>query len=146
MKYFDDFSVGDEWIFDTWSVDKQQAFDFAAEYDPQPIHLDEELASKTHFGGTIVSGWQTLLISVRKFVDGVMKEAAGLASPGIDGIEWLAPLKANSRVTSGARVIETKSSKSRPDRGLVWFEVFANNEEGEKIMSSKGVFFIARKP
>jgi acyl dehydratase len=146
MRYFEDFNVGDEWLFDSWSVDKQQAFDFATQYDPQPIHLDEHLASKTHFGGTIVSGWQTLLISVRKFIDGVMKETAGLASPGIDGIEWLAPVKAGAVVTSGARVIDVRSSKSKPDRGLVWIELFANNETGEQIMSSKGVFFIARKP
>ena len=146
MNYFEDFCVGDEWTFPSWSIKEEDAFAFATEYDPQPIHLDKELASQTHFGRPIVSGWQTLLKSIRYFVDGVMKDTAGLASPGVDEIRWVRPVLPNEIITSGARVTEIKESESRPDRGLVWFEVFANNSAGEQVLSSVGVFFIAKKP
>jgi len=146
MRYFEDFAVGDEWAFSPWVVSQEEAFDFAREYDPQPIHLDADMARTTHFEVPIVSGWQTLMKSVRHFIDGVMKNTAGLASPGVDEIRWLQPLLPQQTMTSGARVLDIKASKSRPDRGLVWFEIYAKNEAGEKTMTSKGVFFIAKKP
>jgi len=146
MKFFEDFSPDSQWEFGKWSVTPEEAKAFAQEYDPQPIHVDEVLAGKTQFGGTIVSGWLTTLKCVRHFVDGVMKETAGLASPGVEEIRWLKPLKPNQTVTACARVMEIREAASKPDRGIVRFEIFGRDETGETIMTTNGIFFIAKRP
>ncbi len=146
MQYFEDFNPGDEWEFSGWKIGREEALAFAHEYDPQPIHIDKDMASQTHFGDTLVSGWQTTLKTVRRFVDGVMKNTAGLASPGVEEIRWLRPVLPGEELTAGARVLEIKGSASKPDRGMVWFELFAKNSGGEEVMTTKGLFFIARRP
>jgi len=145
MKFFEDFKVGDEWQFEGWSVSREEALAFAKEYDPQPIHIDRDMASQTHFGDNLVSGWQTTLKTIRRFVDGVMKNTAGLASPGVEGIHWLKPVLPNEELNAGARVIKIKDSDSKPDRGMVWFELFAKNLKDEEVMKTQGLFFIAKK-
>lgn len=146
MRYFESFSAGDEWNCGSWTTDEKEAIDFALEYDPQPIHTSPEMAAQTHFGGIVVSGWQTTLKCVRRFVDEVMKETAGLASPGVDGIRWLQPVKTGQTLTAFATVIETQESTSKPDRGKVWFELYAKDEAGDKVMTTGGLFFIAKQP
>jgi len=146
MRYFESFSVGDKWEFGSWSVDEKEAIDFALEYDPQPIHTDAAMAANTHFGCIVVSGWQTTLKCIRRFVDGVMKDTAGLASPGVDGIRWLLPVKVGQTLTAFAKDIDIQNSETKPDRGKLWFEAYAENEDGDKVMTTGGMSFIAKKP
>lgn len=143
--YFEDFKVGDRWEFGTWSLSKEELIAFAREYDPQPIHTDEGAASRTAFGGVIASGWQTILECVRLFVDGLMRDTAGLASPGLDELRWFKPVRPGDVITAGAEVVEVAESRSSPDRGHVHFRIYGVDESGETVLSTKGLFFVARR-
>ncbi len=146
MNYFEHFKQGDQWELGSWVVNAEEAINFAKEFDPQPIHTDPEMAAKTPFGGIIASGWFTTLKTGRQFIDRIMKDTAGLASPGVDGVEWLQPVLLNEEISGFARVLDVKESDSKPDRGKVWFEMYAKNKKGQKVMSTKGLFFIAKRP
>ncbi len=143
--YFEDFKVGDAWEFGRWSLTKEEMIAFAREHDPQPIHVDEEAASRTPFGGIIASGWQTVLKCIRMFVDGLMRDTAGLASPGLDEIKWLKPVRAGDTVTAWAEVIALDGSKTRPDRGRVHFRIYGVDVAGEPVVSMQGLFVVARQ-
>ncbi len=143
-RFFEDFEEGQEWNFGEWSLNHQEMIDFATEYDPQPIHTDPAAAAQTHFGDIIASGWQTTLKCIRRFVDEIMKDTAGLASPGLEELRWFKPIQAGDRVTARARVISVNDSDSKPDRGRVHFEIFATDEVGNKVMTTNGFFFIAK--
>ncbi|MBI4638409.1 MAG: MaoC family dehydratase [Candidatus Rokubacteria bacterium] len=144
--YFEDFKVGDAWEFGAWSLTREELIAFAREYDPQPIHTDDAAAGRTAFGGVIASGWQTTLKCIRLFVDGLMRETAGLASPGLDELRWLKPVRPGARITARATVTEVGESTSRPDRGRVHFLISGVDESGEPVMTAKGLFFVARRP
>ena len=146
MRYFEDFKVGDRWEFGTWSLAKDEMIAFAREFDPQPIHTDEAAAAGTAFGGVIASGWQTILKCIRLFVDGLMRDTAGLASPGLDELRWYKPVRPGDRITGRAEVVEIGESKSSPDRGRVHFRIYGVNGSGETVLSAKGLFFVARRP
>ena len=146
MNYFEHFKLGDQWELGSWQVSAEEAINFAKEYDPQPIHTDPEMAAKSPFGAIIVSGWFTTLKTGRRFIDHIMKDTAGLASPGMEGVNWLRPVMLNEEISGFARVLDVKASKSKPDRGKVWFEMYAENKKGQKVMSTKGLFFIAKQP
>lgn len=143
--YFEDFKAGDAWDLGSWAVSREEMLAFAREYDPQPIHLDEALAARTPYGGVIVSGWQTVLKSVRLFVDGIMRHTAGLASPGLDEIRWFKPVRAGDVIRVRAEVVEVAESKSRPDRGRVHFVIYGVDAAGERVASAKGPFIVARR-
>ncbi len=144
--YFEDFKVGDAWEFGAWSLGREEMIAFAREHDPQPVHTDDAFAAKTAFGGVIASGWQTTLKCIRLFVDGLMSETAGLASPGLDELRWLKPVRPGDQITARAEVTEVAGSKSRPDRGRVHFLIAGVDDAGEPVMTAKGFFFIARRP
>ena len=144
--YLEDFKVGDAWVFGTWSLTREEMLDFAREHDPQPLHVDETVAARTAFGGIIASGWQTTLRCIRMFVDGLMAQTAGLASPGLDELRWHKPVRAGEVITARAEVIEVAESRSRPDRGRVHFLISGVDASGEPVMSAKGFFFVARRP
>jgi acyl dehydratase len=143
--HFEDFRVGQAWEFGSWSLGKEEMLAFAREHDPQPIHADEAAAAETPFGGLIASGWQTLLKCIRLFVDGLMAQTAGLASPGLDEVRWLKPVRAGDRITVRAEVIEVGDSRSRPDRGRVHMRIYGVDESGDTVVSTQGLFFIARR-
>ncbi len=146
MRYFEDFHEGDCWELGSFSLSEDEIIAFASEHDPQPIHTDPAAAARTPFGGVIASGWQTTLKLIRLFVERVMKETAGLASPGLDELRWPKAVRPGQTITARARVIGVEPSASRPDRGRVHFEMFCTDAEGERVMTGKGLFYIARRP
>ena len=145
-RWFEDFAVGDRWEFGTWTPTREELVAFAREHDPQPIHTDEAFAARTPYGGVIASGWQTTLKCIRLFVDGLMRDTAGLASPGVDELRWLKPVRPGDRVTARAEVTEVGASRSKPDRGRVHFLISGVDAAGEPVMTVRGFFFVARRP
>jgi acyl dehydratase len=144
--YFEDFKVGDRWEFGAWSLTREELVGFAHEWDPQPIHIDDEAASQGPFGGLIASGWQTVMKCVRLWVDGLMADTAGAASPGLEDIRWLKPVRAGDRIAASVEVYEVADSKSRPDRGRVHFLFSGVDDSGAAVMTCRGAFFILRRP
>jgi acyl dehydratase len=94
---------------------------FAAEFDPQPMHLDEAAARESMLGGLAASGWYACSIVMRMAVDAFIHDSTSMGAPGVDEVKWLQPIRPDDAVLFRATVLETRASRSRPDMGLVKF-------------------------
>ena len=147
MIYLEDFAVGDRREFGRYEVTLEEVLDFAHKYDPQPFHIDEAAAAKTHFGGLIASGWHTCGIFMRMMADDLhARGGGGLGSPGVDELRWLKPVRPGDVLSVRSEVIEVRPSKSRPERGIMRsrFEVFT--EDGAVVMTLSSVSLLRRRP
>ena len=100
MIYFDDLDVGEETLFGHYDVTREEVLEFAQKYDPQPFHLSDEAAAKTHFGRLAASGWHTCAMTMAVIARHVVAtEQAGLGSPGVDELRWLKPVYPGDRLT-----------------------------------------------
>ncbi|MCU7374721.1 MaoC family dehydratase [Paucibacter sp. O1-1] len=139
---FEDFQVGQVREFGGRVVDKAEGLSFAAAYDPQPLHLDEEAANASVLGGLSVSGWHTCAMVMRMMCDAYLLDSTSQGSPGIDNLRWLKPVRPGDTLRVRMTVQETKASKSRPQIGLVrsaW-EVFNQRDEAVMTMEGWGMF------
>ena len=143
--FFEDFEVGQSWKFDPWEVTRDDIVAFAREHDPQPLHTDEQEAAETPFGGLIASGWQTTIKCITPFIVHVMSKTASLASPGLEDIRWIIPVRPGDVITPSTKVIDAALSRSKPDRGRVHFEFSGHDDKDRAVMTTRGLFFIARR-
>jgi acyl dehydratase len=134
-RYFEDYVAGTIHEFGSIAVEEQEVIEFARRYDPQPFHVDPDAARRTPFGGVIASGWHTAALMMRLVVDHYLSHVASLASPGVDGLRWTQPVRPGDTLSVRATTLETRRSRSKPDRGIVrtLFEVL--NQHGEVVMS-----------
>jgi len=89
LLYFEDLEIGTKASFGRYEVTREEVLEFAAKYDPQPFHLSDEAAAKTHFGRISASGWHTCAMTMRMLVDNITeRKQAGLGSPGQDELRW----------------------------------------------------------
>src|SRR5262249_614997 len=115
-------------------------------WDPQRIHVDADFAREGPFGGIIASGWHTSAVFMRLFVDAVLRESSAIASPGVDEIRWIRPVKPDDTLRAEATVTEAAPSRGRPDRGLVKHDCKVFNQRDELVMTLKTLAFFARRP
>src|SRR5262245_31943638 len=108
---------------------------FAAQYDPQPMHLDEEAARHTMLGGLGASGWHTCAVTMRMIADGLLLDTASMGAPGIDEVRWLKPVRPGDSLTLRGSVLGSRASQSKPDRGFVTFHWEVFNDRGDKVMT-----------
>jgi acyl dehydratase len=146
LRYFEDFTVGETHELGSRTLSQDQILAFAREYDPQPFHVDPEAAKSSIFGGLIASGWQTVAIFMALLVNGLLNDTASLGSPGIDGIQWLKPVRPGDRLSARFRVLEVTPSKSRPDRGIVKSQGEVTNQDGALVMTIRAANFFGRRP
>ena len=146
MRYFEDFIVGEAHELGSRTLSQDQIIAFAREYDPQPFHVDPEAAKSSIFGTLIASGWQTVAIFMSLLVNGLLNDTASLGSPGVEGIEWLKPVKPGDRLSARFRVLEVTPSKSRPDRGIVKSQGEVTNQDGALVMTIRATNFFGRRP
>jgi acyl dehydratase len=138
-RYFEDYTPGETVEFGEEQVTEQEIVEFATRYDPQPFHIDPEAARESIYGGLIASGWMTGGILMRMLVDNFIPPAASMGSPGIDELRWHKPVRAGDRLRARVTVLETRRSESKPDRGVIRFLQEAINQNGETVMSVKGM-------
>ena len=119
--------------------------EFAREFDPQPMHTDPEAARGSIYGGLIASGWQTATSYMRMLVDSVMRDSLSLGSPGLENLRWLKPVRPGDTLRGRFTVLETKLSRSRPDRGIVRSHGEMLNQENEVVMDLHAVNFFGRR-
>ena len=133
--YFEDFSPGWTAEYGPRRVTREEMIGFAAQFDPQPMHLDEEAARGTMLGGLGASGWHTCCVMMKMVADGVLLDSASMGAPGIDEVRWLKPVRPGDSLTVRGSVLAARASQSKPDRGFVNFlwEVF--NERDQKVMT-----------
>ncbi len=116
-------------------IGEEQIIAFAREFDPQPFHTSRELAEKSIFGGLIASGWHTASITMRLVVDRFLSESSSLGSPGIEELRWLKPVRPNEVLRVWVTILETRKSKSKPDRGLVRSKIETFDSKEELVMN-----------
>ena len=144
--YFEDFEPGQDIDLGTRAVTEEEIVAFAREFDPQPFHVDRAAAADSIYGGVIASGWHTCSMMMRMVVDGLMNRSASMGSPGLDGVRWLAPVRAGDTLNVRYRTVQVKASASKPDRGVVWSQWVALNQHGETVCTVEGMGMFGRRP
>ena len=144
--YFEDFTVG--WRFTTPGVDvtEEEIIEFGKRYDPQPFHIDAEAAKESLYGGLIASGFHTLGMVFRTFVETGTLAAASLGAYGIDELRWLKPVRPGDTIRADIEVIESRPSASKPDRGLARMKYAVLNQRDEVVMTYISNQILARRP
>jgi acyl dehydratase len=135
--YFEDFSPGWTAEYGPRRVTREEMIGFAAQYDPQPMHLDEEAARHTMLGGLGASGWHTCCIMMKMIADGLLLDAASMGAPGVDEVKWLKPVRPGDSLKLRGSVVSVRASQSKPDRGFVSFfwEVFNDRDERVRTLT-----------
>jgi acyl dehydratase len=142
---FEDFPQGPFGTFGPRHVTRDEILAFAAEFDPQPMHLDEAAASKTMLRGLSGSGWHLASLMMRMMFDGFIGRAASLGSPGVNELRWLAPLRPGDDLTLDVEVAEARISKSRPETGIVTFKATARNAARQALCEMVSPIIISRR-
>ena len=145
-RYFEDYVEGDVHRFGTIAVEADEIIAFAKRFDPQTMHTDPEAAKRSPFGGLIASGWHTAGLMMRLYVEHYLTHVASLASPGLDELRWLKPVRPGDMLSLRVTVLKTVPSKSKPDRGAVTSFVEVINLAGEMVMTFRIVNIIAKRP
>jgi acyl dehydratase len=144
--YLEDFKAGDEFASPGLTLTETQIIDFALKFDPQPFHLDTTAAAEGPFGGLIASGFHTAALTFRLFWQTGVLGDASLGSPGLDELRWLKPVRPGDTLRVVAKVLETRRSTSKPDRGVVRMSYTTLNQRGEAVMSLIGHQIVKARP
>jgi acyl dehydratase len=147
MIYFEDLEVGTETDFGSYEVTREEVLDFARKYDPQPFHLSDEAAAKTHFGRIAASGWHTCAMTMAVIARKVVgEEQAGLGSPGIDELRWLKPVYPGDTLHVKGTIVDKTPSRSRPNIGSFRTETAVTNQDGVPVMRYTSIVLMRRRP
>lgn len=138
-RYFEDYRPGLTVRWGPVTVSDADIIAFGRQFDPQPFHIDPQAAAATPLGGLIASGWHTASLMMRMLVPGFLPGAAGLASPGVDELRWLAPVRPGDALTLQATVTEARRSRTRSDRGMVHTAIAVSNQRNETVMTLKAM-------
>jgi acyl dehydratase len=147
MIYFEDLVIEAETDFGSYDVTREEVLEFARKYDPQPFHLSDEEAAKTHFGRLSASGWHTAAMTMAVIARRVVGERqAGLGSPGIDELRWKKPVYPGDTLRVTGRIVDKTPSRSRPEMGSFRTETTVTNQHGEVVMTFTSIVLIRRRP
>ena len=134
-RYLDDLTPGQRFTTPGLTLTEAEIIDFAWRYDPQSFHLDANAAAHSPYGGLIASGFQSLTICFRLFIQSGLLADSSLGSPGIDELRWLAPVRPGDTLHSEIEVLEVRPSTSKPDRGIARLRYNAVNQRQEAVLS-----------
>ncbi len=145
--YLEDFTPGRTFTSDNRIVvDADSIKAYAAQFDPQPFHLDEAAAERTLFKGLAASGWHTMSITMRLMVDGGLPIAGGIVGAGSDELRWPRPTRPGDTLRVQCEVLEARPSKSRPDQGLIRVRITTLNQNDEPVLTLIGNLVVPRRP
>jgi len=145
-RYLEDFEVGQTFHSARITVDADQIKRFAAEFDPQPFHLDERAAANSIFRGLVASGWHTTAITMKLLVEGELTPAGGIVGVGADEIRWPRPVRPGDELRVECEVIDVRASKSRPEQGVVRMKVTTLNQQNEVVQTFMPTLIVPRRP
>ncbi len=156
MKFFEDIGIGEAALLGKHHFSAEDIKRFAARFDPQPFHMDEEAAKQSHFGALCASGWHTAAACMRLIVDHQNAEAARMkdagqtpartgVSPGFKNLKWIKPTYAGNTLTYSSEVIAKRAVASRPEWGLVFSRFSAVNQNNEPVYEFEGALFVERR-
>lgn len=143
MLYFEDYQVGSRQSFGKYEVTREEVIEFASKYDPQPFHLSDEAAAKTHFGRLAASGWHTCAMTMAMLVENMKgQRTASFGSPGLDELKWMKPVHPGDTLRVETELIEKRRSKSRPEMGLSKNRISVYNQNDELVMQSINIVLV----
>jgi acyl dehydratase len=147
--YFEDLEVGAKERFGSYEVSREEVLDFAAKYDPQPFHLDDEAASHSIFGKIAASGWHTCGMMMNMLVrhwQEIGLDQASLGGAGMDELRWTRPVYPGDVLHCTAELLEKTPSRSKADRGMTRTRLVVFNHNDEPVMSVVAIGMIRRRP
>lgn len=146
MRYLEEFAAGQKYGGDArLRVEVERVKSFAAEFDPQPFHLDENAAGASMFKGLAASGWHTAAMTMRLLVASDLKPAGGIIGAGFDELRWPLPVRPGDELRVESEILEVRPLKSRADRGVVKVKTTTLNQRGEAVQVSVGNLFVLRR-
>lgn len=144
--FFEDFAPGQKYRgASRLRVDAARVKSFAAEFDPQPFHLDEAAARASIFKGLAASGWHTAAMTMKLLVASDLRPAGGIVGAGFDEFRWPRPVRPGDELWIEAEILEVRPSKSRPDQGLVKVRTTTYNQNGEPVQVNVGNLVVPRR-
>ena len=147
MLYLEDMKTGQKASFGNYRVTRDEVIDFASKYDPQPFHLDDDAAAKTHFGRLSASGWHTAAMTMSMLVENLKNsKQAGLGSPGLDELRWLKPVYPGDTLRVETELTDVRPSRSRPEMGSIHSLVTVFNQDDVPVMTMKSIGLVATRP
>jgi len=157
MKYFEDIRIGEKTELGAHTFTAEEIKSFAERFDPQPFHVDEAAAARSHYGGLIASGWHTGSICIRLMVQHRRREEEAMRargepvgitgpSPGFRDLRWLKPVYAGDTISYVSEVVETRPVNSRSGKGIVFALNNGTNQNGELVFSFISALFVDRRP
>jgi acyl dehydratase len=145
--YFEDYTPGMETSFGVYEVTADEIMEFGRRWDPQPFHIDPVAAAASPFGGLIASGWHTCGMAMKLMVDqGGIAPESSMGGAGLRTLSWEAPVRPGDRLRLVVRVLESRASQSKPDRGSVVLEVNAFNQDDRRVLRFELIGIIRKKP
>ena len=133
VRYLEDFAAGQMFGSGNLRVSKEQITRFAAEFDPQPFHVDEAAARETFFAGLAASGWHTAALTMRLLADSDLKPAGGLIGAGVEELRWPKAVRPGDELRLRGEILDVRVSKSRPSHGLVKARIITVNQNDEPV-------------
>jgi len=143
--HWEDFQSGAVSVYGPRLVTREEIVAFAAEFDPQPMHLDEAAASTTMLGGLGASGWHMCCLFMRIIADGFVLNSTSMGGPGVEEARWLAPLRPGTQIRVRATVVEARASNSRPDVGFVNFLFELLDEQDNVLITLTSPLMLRRR-
>ena len=145
MRFFEDMALGQRRDVGSFTFTADAIKRFAAQFDPQRFHLDEEAGRNSLFGGLAASGWHLCAIVMRMMFDGFIGNTASLGSPGVNELRWLAPLRPGDDLMLDIDVAEARASRSRPETGIVTFKCVVRNADGQALCEMVSPIIVRRR-
>jgi acyl dehydratase len=144
-KYLDDFAPGQTYGSGRLTVEKDRIKAFAAEFDPQPFHMDEDAGRRSIFGGLAASGWHTAALTMRLLVQSELKPVGGIVGAGFDEFRWPHPVRPGDELHLEIEVLDVRPSQSRPNQGVIKVKTTTKNQNGEAVQISVGNLIVPRR-
>lgn len=145
FRSFEDFEPGETLALGSKTVTRDEIVAFAAEFDPQPFHLDEAAGEASLLGGLAASGWHTIAMLMRLLCDNLLLNSSGKGSPGVEEVRWMRPVRPGDVLTASAEVVSARVLNSRPDLGVVDFLFTVTDQTGATVMTQRNKILFGRR-
>jgi len=143
--YYEDLAAGQKYRSGTYEMTAERIKAFAAEFDPQPFHLDEEKAKDSLFQGLAASGWHTAAVTMRLMVDSELRLAGGTIGAGGEELRWPRPTRPGDVLRLEIEILELRTSRTRPELGIVKTLLTTTNQRGEVVQTSRPTLMVRRR-
>jgi acyl dehydratase len=145
-RWFEDYRAGAVYEYGFVEVGEEDLLEFARRFDPQPIHVDRDWAARGPYQGLIGSGWHSAALTMRLLADHYLSRVASLGSPGVDELRWTVPLRPGDTLRLRTTIVETRASRSKPDRGIVITDAELINQDDGRPITFRAANLILRRP